>query len=84
MSGRVIFGGYGGGDTDSVSIENWTSDSQMKFSSYVGQAGIFEASAKAFREDSIDRFDQNYNGNLLFATPKLNMRLSGGIRKRNF
>jgi len=82
LSGRIIFGGYGAGDADSASIENWTTDSQIKFSSFVGQAGIFEASAQAFREDAIDRFDQNYNGNLHFATPELSMRLSGGYKEK--
>ncbi len=82
ISGRLIFGGYGTGSEDAVSIDDWATDSQINFSSYVGQAGIFEAKAQAFREDSIDRFDQKYNGSLNYATPQLNMQLSGGYDEK--
>ncbi|MFO7730977.1 MAG: hypothetical protein R6V86_09450 [Spirochaetia bacterium] len=77
LSGRVIVGGSGSGTTSSASIEDWSTDSQVNYRSYLGQNGLMDIQAQAFRDTGIDSFTQRYLGSLAYSTPSFSMKLAG-------
>ncbi len=77
LSGRVIVGGSGSGTTNSAAVEDWSTDSQLNYRSYLGQNGLMDIQAQAFRDTGIDNFTQRYLGSLAYSTPSLSMKLTG-------
>ncbi len=77
LSGRVIVGGSGSGTTGSAAVEDWSTDSQLNYRSYLGQNGLMDIQAQAFRDTGIDSFTQRYLGSLAYSTPSFSMKLSG-------
>lgn len=77
FEGRLIIGGYGSGSADSVSIDDWSTDSQLTYSGSVGQEGLLNMQAQAFRNNGIDRFDQRYLGAVGYSSSAFSFNLNG-------
>lgn len=77
LSGRIIVGGSGSGTTSSAAVEDWSTDSQLNYRSYLGQNGLMNIQAQAFRDTGIDSFTQRYLGSLAYSTPSFSMKLAG-------
>ena len=77
LSGRLIVGGSGSGTGDTVSLEDWSTDSQLNYKNYIGEEGLLDIRAQAFRDKGIDTFSQRYSGGLAYSSPDFTFNLSG-------
>lgn len=78
LSGRLIIGGYGSAGSESVSVDDLRTDSRVDFNSYLGQTGVIDLNAQAFRTSGIGSFNQHYRGSMRYASSAVSVRLHGG------
>src|SRR6056297_1446190 len=82
LSGRLIVGGSGSGTGDTATIEDWSTDSQLNYKNYIGEKGLLDIRAQAFRDKGIDTFNQRYSGGLAYSSPDFTFNLSGNFDQR--
>lgn len=81
LSGRIIVGGYGSGSEEEVTIDDWSTDSLLNYQSFLGENGLLDIQAQAYRDTGIDSFEQRYNGSLGFSKPSFSVKMSGNYNQ---
>ena len=77
FSGRIILGAYGTGSQDAVTINEWTTDSLMRYQDFVGRTGLMDVQLQALRDTGIGSFEQRYKGTIAYSNPSFSVTMNG-------
>jgi hypothetical protein len=78
LTGRLMLGGYGsGGGARGFAVQDWSTDSVLRYSRLLGGNGVLVAGAEALRRDRIDSSAERYGGSVSWNADALRVEASG-------